>query len=313
MPNRARAQQVERIARTWVCAVAALAAAWAGCAGPTGARPAHDIDRVSRSRESFFAFLQSPGKTIDEIRELMPNADIDSVYLIDENVTNEELGDYIQTEASGYPFEVFLRVTVSTANQHVYRTLVKGDWRSVKMGYGSLQHPELYDAIYLHTHPRGKRIIPNSIPDYIHAESFKIVSTLLVGNGISIEFESIEKSGSGIDQFEVDGRRFSLKRPEKKRLRSKEQVRRSHRDEGDAVRELDRVFRRHVESGHERVALRNSEGMLVTYERNRALGERLDEVYRDAGLHLPRGGEKFAAPSGIPRPTPLEPPHPLGY
>jgi len=313
MPNRARAQQVERIARAWVCAVAALAAAWAGCAGPTGTRPAHDIDRVSRSRESFFSFFPSPGKTIGEIRELIPNAGVDSVYLIDENVTNEELGDYIQTEASGYPFEVFLRVTVSIANQRVYRTLVKGDWRSVKMGYGSLQHPELYDAIYLHTHPRGKRIIPNSIPDYIHAESFKIVSTLLVGNGISIEFESIEKSGSGIDQFEVDGRRFSLKRPEKKRLRSKEQLRRSQRDEGDAVRELDRVFRRHVESGHERVALRNSEGMLVTYERNRALGERLDEVYRDAGLHLPMGGEKFAAPSGIPRQTPLEPPHPLGY
>jgi hypothetical protein len=87
------------------------------------------------------------------------------------------------------------------------------DWRSVKMGYGSLQHPELYDAIYLHTHPRGKRIIPDSVPDYVHAETFKIVSTLLIGNGISIEFESVEKSGNGVDQFEIDGRRFSLKRP----------------------------------------------------------------------------------------------------
>jgi hypothetical protein len=313
MSNRAGAHETERIAGKWVCAVAALAATWAGCAGLRGAPSAHDIDRVSRSRESFFAFLQSPGKTIDEIRELMPSAGVDSVYLIDESVTNEELGDYIQTEASGYPFEVFLRVTVSTANQHVYRTIVKGDWRSVKMGYGSLQHPELYDAIYLHTHPRGKRIIPNSIPDYIHAESFKIVSTLLVGDGIPIEFESIEKSGSGVDQFEVDGRRFSLKRPEKKRLRSKEQLRRSQWDEGDAVRELDRVFRESVETGHERVVLRNSGGMLVTFERNRALDQRLDEVYRNAGLLSPMGGEKVAAPSGISRQTPLEPPHPLGY
>ncbi len=65
------------------------------------------------------------------------------------------------------------------------------------MGYESLQHPELYDAIYLHTHPRGKRIIPNSIPNYIHAETFRVVSTLLVGDGIPIEFESIERSGMG--------------------------------------------------------------------------------------------------------------------
>jgi len=119
----------------------------------------------------------------------MLGASIGSVFLIDENVTNEELGEYIQSEASDYPFEIFLRVTVSTADQRVYRYIVKGDWRSVKMGYGSLQHPELYDAIYLHTHPRGKRLIPNSIPDYIHAGTFRFVSTLLVGNGISIEFE----------------------------------------------------------------------------------------------------------------------------
>jgi hypothetical protein len=313
MPDRASAKRAERIARTWTCAIAALAAAWAGCAGLTATRPANNIDRVSRSREAFFAFLQSPGKTIDEIRKLVPDAGIDSVYLIDENVTNEELGEYIQSEASDYAFEIFLRVTVSTANQHVYRYIVKGGWRSVKMGYGSLQHPELYDAIYLHTHPRGKRIIPNSIPDYIHAETFRVVSTLLVGDGIPIEFESIEGSRSGVDQFEVDGRRFSLKRPEKQRVRSREQLRRSQHDADDAVRELDRIFRENVEAGHERVALRNSEGMLVTYERNRALDRRLDEVYRNAGLLLPVGGDNPTSPSDITRTAPPETPRPLGF
>jgi hypothetical protein len=73
------------------------------------------------------------------------------------------------------------------------------------MGYGSLQHSDLYDAIYLHTHPRDKRVIPNSISDYIHAETFRIVSTLLVGNGTLIEFESIGQNKSGVDRFEVDG------------------------------------------------------------------------------------------------------------
>jgi hypothetical protein len=207
MPGRASAKRAERIATTWACGITALAAAWVGCAGLNAAPRDHNIDRVSRSREAFLAFLQSPGRTIDEIRELMPDASTDSVYLIDENVTNKELGEYIQSEASNYPFEIFLRVTVSAANRHAYRYIVKGDWRSVKMGYGSLQNAELYDAIYLHTHPRGKRIIPDSIPDYVHAETFKTVSTLLVGNGIPIEFESIERSGSGVDQFEVDGRR----------------------------------------------------------------------------------------------------------
>jgi len=313
MPDRASAQRVERIARTWVCGFTALAAAWAGCAGLTATPRAHNIDRVSRSSEAFFAFLQSPGKTIDEIRELLPSATIDSVYLIDENVTNEELGEYIQSEASDYAFEIFLRVTVSTADQHVYRYIVKGDWRSVKMGYGSLQHLELYDAIYLHTHPRGKRIIPNSLPDYVHAETFKTVSTLLVGNGTSIEFESIERIDGGVDQFEVDGRRFLLKRPEKQRFRSKEQRRRNRRNADDAVRELDRIFRKYVETGHERIALQNSEGMLVTYERNRALGRRLDEVYRNAGLVLPAGGDDPASPSDITRTTPPEKPCPLDF
>ncbi len=60
------------------------------------------------------------------------------------------------------------------------------------MGYRSLQLPELYDAIYLHTHPRDKRVLPNSISDYIHADTFRFVSTLVVGNGIPIEFESTD-------------------------------------------------------------------------------------------------------------------------
>ena len=243
MPNRANAQRAERIATTWICGITALAAAWLGCAGLNATPRNHNIDRVSRSSEAFLAFLQSPGRTIDEIRESMPDASTDSVYLIDEDVTNRELGEYIQSEASNYPFEIFLRVTVSTEKRHVYRYIVKGDWRSVKMGYGSLQHAELYDAIYLHTHPRGKRTIPDSIPDYVHAETFKTMTTLLVGNGIPIEFESIERSEDGVDQFEVDGRRFTLKRPEKRRLRSKEQRRRSRHNAGDAVRVLDRIFR----------------------------------------------------------------------
>jgi len=313
MPDQARARQAARIARRWVGGIAALAAGWAGCAGLGDAQPAHNIDRVSRSGEAFFTFLQSPGRTIDEIRELMPNASTDSVYLIDENVTNEELGEYIQSEASGYRFEIFLRVTVSTVNQHVYRYIVKGDWRSVKMGYQSLQHPELYDAIYLHTHPRDKRVIPNSIPDYIHAESFKVVSTLLVGDGIQIEFESIERSRNGVDHFEVDGKQFSLKRPERERLRSKERLRRRQRDIDYAVRELDRIFRENVKAGHERVALRNSEGMLVTYERNRALDRRLNEVYRNAGLLLPMAGGNRASQSDLTRTTSSDTAHPLGF
>ncbi len=285
----------------------------AGCVGPSGALRAERIDRVSRSSESFSAFLQSPGKTIDEIRELMPDAKTDSVYLIDENVTNEELGEFIQQQASGYSFEIFLRVTVSTENKRVYRYVVKGDWRSVKMGYGSLLHPELYDAIYLHTHPQGKRVIPNSISDYIHAETFKIVSTLLVGNGIAIEFESIERSKDRIDHFDVDGRSFSLERPKRERIRSKEQLRRRQRDANDSVRELNRVFTENVNSGHERVALRNSEGMLVTYERKRGLKQRLNEVYREAGLVLPMGSDGIASSIGISHPLPADTPRPLGY
>jgi hypothetical protein len=293
--------------------IAALSAAWAGCAGLTATPPSHKIDRVSRSGEAFLAFLQSPGNTIDEIRGFMRSARIDSVYLIDEDVTNEELAEYIQFEASDYPFEIFLRVTISTANRRVYRYIVKGDWRSVKMGYGALQHPELYDAIYLHTHPRGKRIIPNSIPDYIHAGSFGFVSTLLVGNGIPIEFESIEGSESGVDWFEVDGQRFSLKRPEKQRSRSKEHLRRNRRDVDDAVRELDRVFKKNVAAGHERVALRNSEGMLVTYDRNRGLDRRLNEVYRNADLPLPTGDDNLTSSSDITRTPPPKTPPPIGF
>jgi len=313
MPDQTRTRQATRIARTWVCAIAAFAAAGAGCAGPARTPRAHNIDQVSRSGEAFFAFLQSPGRTIGEIRELLPPANADSVYLIDEAVTNEDLGEYIQGEASDLPFEIFLRVTVSTANQRVYRYIVKGDWRSVKMGYGSLQHPQLYDAIYLHTHPRNKRIIPNSIPDYLHADAFRTVSTLLVGNGIPIEFESIEKNADGIDRFEIDGEQFSLMRPEPVRFRTKEQLRRRHGDADDAVRELDRIFTEKVKTGHERVRLLNSDGMLITYERNRALGGRLNEVYRSAGLLPPMGGAGFAASSEIPQAPPANPPHSVGF
>ena len=127
------------------------------------------------------------------------------------------------------------------------------------------------------------------------------------------KFESIERSGNGVDQFEVDGRRFSLKRPEKRRLRSKEQRRRGRRNADDAVRELDRIFRENVETGHERVALQNSDGMLVTYERNRALGRRLDEVYRNAGLLLPMGGDNLASSSGITPTMHPETTRPLGF
>jgi hypothetical protein len=313
MPDQASAQEAARIPRAWVCGITALAAALAGCAGLMGTQPVQSIDQVSRSSESFAAFLQSPGKTIDEIQELLPDTRADSVYLIDENVTNEELSEYIQHEASGYPFEIFLRVTVSTENQRVYRYIVKGDWRSVKMGYGSLQHPELYDAIYLHTHPRGKRVIPNSISDYIHAETFRIVSTLLVGNGISIEFESIDHSKDGVDHFEVDGQEFSLKRPKRKRIRSKERLRRNRSDADDAVRELNRIFMENVKNGHERVVLQNSEGMLVTYERNRGLNQRLNEVYREAGLILPMGGDDFRSSSDISHTSPSDTARPLGY
>jgi len=313
MPDRAIARRTSRLAHAWACAVVGLGAALAGCAGLNAAQPAANIDRVSRSGESFAAFLQSQGKQIDEIEALLPEARIDSVYLIDEDVTNEALGDYIQHQASDYPFEIFLRVTVSEANQRVYRYIVKGDWRSVKMGYGSLQHAELYDAIYLHTHPKDKRILPNSIADYIHADSFPNVSTLLVGSGIPIEFESIGEGENGVDRFEVDGREFSQERPEPEPIRSKEQLRRQQRDAIDPVEELDRIFTENVKSGHERVSLRNSDGMLVTYDRERDLTRRLDEVYREAGLPAPVGRGDVAASSDIPDATPSETSHPVGY
>jgi len=294
-------------------AIAALAGLLAlGCTSLTGPTTPK-VDQISRSGETFFRFLQSPGKSIDEIRRLVPSASTDSVYLIDENVTNEALGDYIQREASEYPFEIFLRVTVSTLNQHVYRYIVKGDWRSVKMGYGSLGDPELYDAIYLHTHPHNKRVIPNSIPDYIHAETFRNVSTLLVGDGIPIEFESIPRSDDQTDIFDVDGREFSRKRVEPERPRTKEQARRSHGDADDDARALDRIFTENVEAGHERVVLQNSEGMRVVYERSRPVDERLNEVYRDAGLDLPTGADSVASQSEITQTPPAESPRPLGF
>ena len=313
MQDQASVQEEARTARAAVCVIAVLTAAFAGCAGLMDTQRAQRIDQVSRSSESFTAFLQSPGKTIDEIEELMPGTRADSVYMIDEGVTNEELGEYIQREASGYPFEIFLRVTVSTANQRVYRYIVKGDWRSVKMGYRSLQLPELYDAIYLHTHPRDKRVLPNSISDYIHADTFGFVSTLVVANGIPIEFESTGKSNNGVDHFEVDGQEFSLERPERERIRSKERLRRNWSNADDAARALNRIFVENVKNGHERVALRISDGMLITYERNRPLNQRLNEVYRDAGLHLPMGGGGFESSGDISYKSPSYTPRPLGY
>jgi hypothetical protein len=79
------------------------------------------------------------------------------------------------------------------------------------------------------------------------------------------------------------------------------------------VRELDRVFRENVEAGHERVALRNSEGMLITYERNRAVDRRLNEVYRNADLPLPTGGDNLRSSSDITRTPPPKTPPPLGF
>jgi len=247
------------------------------------------------------------------LQTLVPGAKTDSVYLIDENVTNEELGEYIQREASEYPFEIFLRVTVSKIDQHVYRYIVKGDWRSVKMGYGSLAQPELYDAIYLHTHPRDKRVIPNSIPDYIHAETFRNVSTLLVGSGIPIEFESIPRREDKVDTFDVDGREFSRTRVEPKRPRTAEQARRSRGDADDDARELDRIFTQNVEAGHDRVVLQNSEGMRIIYERSRPVDQRLNEVYRSAGLDLPSRADGAASRGEITQAPPSESSRPLGF
>ncbi len=294
-------------------ALAALAAACAACAGMSDTRSAHKIDRVSRSGEAFFAFLQSPGKTLAEIREAMPRAAADSVYLVAADASNDELADYIQIDASDYPFEIFMRVAVSKDNQRVYRYIVKGDWRSVKMGYGSLRHPDFYDAIYLHTHPRNQRLLPNSISDYIHAESFRDVSTLLVADGIPIEFKRIARNADGVDFFEVDGREFSLERPAYPRVRTKEQMRREQRDADDAIRELDRIFKQNVKSGHERIALRNSEGMRVVYERDRTLAGRLNEVYLAVELPLPAGSDDAAANSEITHTPASDAPVPLGF
>jgi hypothetical protein len=79
------------------------------------------------------------------------------------------------------------------------------------------------------------------------------------------------------------------------------------------VRELDHIFSKNVEAGHERIALRNSEGMLVTYERNRVLDRRLDEVYREAGLLVPMGGDDLASQSDITPKMHPETTNPLGF
>jgi len=302
-----------KVASRSLCGIAAITTVWIGCAVLTPEPRSLKIDNVSRSSEAFFAFLESRGKLIAEIREAIPSAKMDSVFLIDEMVTNEELGDYVQIEASAYPFEIFLRITVSTTNQRVYRYIVKGDWRNVKMGYGSLEHPELYDAIYLHTHPRERRIVPNSISDYMHAASFRNVTTLIVGDGIPIEFESIDSSKDGVDRFNVDGREFSYERPAQVSVRSPQQRRHGVRDADADVLELDRIFRENVEAGHERVTLRNSDGMLVTYDRDQTVRSRLNQVYRDAGLPLPTGVDDITAPGDISQTPPAGAPQPVGF
>ncbi len=53
--------------------------------------------------------------------------------------------------------------------------------------------------------------------------------------------------------------------------------------------------------------------MLVTYERKRGLKQRLNEVYREAGLVLPMGSDGIASSIGISHPLPADTPRPLGY
>ncbi|HXV36165.1 MAG TPA: hypothetical protein VEC18_03395 [Myxococcota bacterium] len=265
----------------------AAASACVACASPGGGARTAKIDQVSRSAEAFTAFLGSRGRAIEQIRAAMPRAPAESVYLVAPEVPNAELARYIELDASGYAFEIFLRVLVSKRDRRVHRYLVKGDWRSVKLGFTSLRDPEWYDAVYLHTHPRDKRLIPNSIPDFLHAEVFPNVSKLVVGDGIPVEFESIARNADGIDVFEIDGRQLSIERPTHAPPRTKDELRRAQHDVDDAARELDRIFRESVERGSQRVELRNADGMRVVYDRRRPLAARLDDVYRLAELALP--------------------------
>jgi len=53
--------------------------------------------------------------------------------------------------------------------------------------------------------------------------------------------------------------------------------------------------------------------MLITYERNRTLSQRLNEAYRNAGIVLPMGGESFASQSDVTEAPPSHESHPLGF
>jgi hypothetical protein len=100
---------------------------------------------------------------------------------------------------------------------------------------------------------------------------------------------------------------------ELERIGSKEQLRRNRSDVDDAARALNRTFVKNLKNGHERVALRISDGMLISYERNRPLNQRLNEAYRDASLHLPTGGGGFESSSDISHKSPSDTLRPLGY
>jgi hypothetical protein len=271
------------------------AALCTGCAGLPRSnrqrRPRNlNIDRVSRSDQDFFEFLQAPGLSIAEIRSRLPQSEVDSVFLIDPAITNEELGEYLTTDASEYPFEIFLRVIVSLINQQVYRYLVRGGKRNVKMGHGFVSHSKLYDAIYLHTHPKGKRIIPNSIGDYMHADFSQDVQTLLVGDGIHIEFKTVAPHSPASDSVDVliaDGTETSFKRPYVGWVHSKAQADRRILDQEAPAFRLDHAFREKVGAGHKLITVKSADGMLVLYDRDRTLSSRLNEVYVEAQLPLP--------------------------
>lgn len=266
-----------------------MAVLWLGCVGPPLRT---NVDRVSRTGIEFFTFLQSRGSSIADIRSSLPDAKVDTVFLVDPNVSNGELADFVRVDASGYSFEIFLRVIVSRVNHQVYRYIVRGDWRGVKMGYRELSHDDLYDAIYLHTHPDEKRILPVSLNDFIHASVFPNVMTLVVGAGIALEFETAESSQSET-VLDADGSLTALKRPRREPLRNKHQMMGKRRDTEGPTFELDRVFRDKVYSGHRRVTLQNPEGLRVTFDRDQTLTRRLDAAYLDADISLPRVGSQW--------------------
>jgi hypothetical protein len=263
-----------------------------GALGCVSAPAGTNVDRVSRTGIEFFTFLQSRGSSVAELRSSLPEARVDSIFLIDPNVSNAELADFVRVDASGYPFEIFLRVIVSKVNHQVYRYVVRGDWRGVKMGYRALSRSDLYDAIYLHTHPDEKRILPVSLNDFIHASVFPDVMTLVVGGGIALEFETADSTQSET-VLDVDGSSTALKRPVRVQIRNKHQATNRRRDAEGVTFKLDRLFRQKVHSGHRRVTLQNPEGMLVTFDRDQTLTQRLDAVYLEADIALPALGSQW--------------------